>query len=186
MNIGVDIDDTLTKTRESQIIFWREYIKDYPNENYTEVLPDNINTFGDEYIDAFWDCYREKLFASPFKEDASEVLQKLKKDGFNIYIITARRKEKYPHLEEMIMKNFKENNIPYDKILTDAKDKGKCMSENNVSILIDDEIFNCEDAIKYGKKAILFNDRVKYDGLKVNNWLDLYDLISTLKNRGEL
>lgn len=186
MNIGIDIDDTLIKTREYQTIYWREFIKEHPNETYTEELPDNINTFGDPYIDIFWDIYRGLLFSSPFKENTSEVLKKLKQDGFNIYIITARRKEKYANLEDKIISTFIENDIPYDGILTDAKDKGKCMQDNNIDILIDDEIYNCESAIKYGKKAILFNDRKEYTGLKTTSWLELYDMIIDLKNRGEL
>lgn len=186
MNIGIDIDDTLIKTREYQKIFWAEYIKNYPNDNYNENLPDNINTFGDPFIDVFWDLYREQLFNSPFKENTSQILHKLKKEGFNIYIITARRKEKYPNLEDKIISTFVENNIPYDYILTDAKDKGKCMEENNINLLIDDEIYNCESAINHGKMAILFNDKKEYKGLKTTNWLDLYKIIIDLKNRGEL
>lgn len=186
MNIGIDIDDTLIKTREYQNIYWREFIKNYPHDKYTEDLPDNINTFGDPYIDKFWDIYRESLFNSPFKENTSEILHQLKKDGFNLYIVTARRKEKYAGLEDKIIKTFIENDIPYDGILTDAKDKGKCMEEHDISLLIDDEIYNCESAIKYGKKAILFNDKKEYKGLQTTNWLDLYKMITDLKDRGEL
>lgn len=186
MNLGIDIDDTLIKTRESQIIYWKEYVRKNPHENFTEELPLNINHLGDTYIDTFWDNYRGKLFSSPFKENASEVLHKLKQEGFNIFIVTARIKEKYPNLEEKIISSFAENNIPFDKIFTDARNKGKCMQDNNIDILIDDEITNCESAIKYGKKAILFNDRKEYSGLKTTNWLELYDIITDLKNRGEL
>lgn len=186
MNIGIDIDDTLIKTRKYQIIYWREFIKTHPNNNYTEDLPNNINTFGDPYIDEFWDIYRTKLFNAPFKENTSKVLHKLKQDGCNISIVTARRKEKYPNLEEKIISTFIENDIPYDVIVTDAKDKGKCMKENNIDILIDDEIYNCESAIEYGKKAILFNDKKEYQGLKTTDWLELYNIIIDLKNRGEL
>lgn len=186
MNIGIDIDDTLIKTREYQTIYWKEFIKTHPNTKYTEELPSNINTFGDPDIDEFWDIYRAKLFAAPFKENTSEILHKLKQSGFNIYIVTARRKEKYQHLREKISESLKENNIPYDMILTDAKEKGKCMQENNIDILIDDEIFNCESAIKYGKKAILFNEGKTYEGIKTTDWLELYDILIDLKERGEL
>ena len=36
MKIAIDIDDTLTNTRENQLKLWKEYIKQYPNPNYTE------------------------------------------------------------------------------------------------------------------------------------------------------
>lgn len=186
MNIGIDIDDTLIKTREYQIVYWKEYISEHPNPQFTEELPSNINSFGDPHIDLFWDLYRARLFDAPFKEHTSEIINKLKQEGFNVYIITARKREKYPNLEEKIGATLKDANIPYDKILTNAFDKGKCMVENNVDILIDDEIFNCESAIKYGKKAILFREPCDYQGLRCNSWLELYDILNNLKERGEL
>ena len=50
MNIGIDIDDTLTNTKELQIKYWQEYFFKKPHSNYTKELPSNINDFGDDYI----------------------------------------------------------------------------------------------------------------------------------------
>lgn len=183
MNLGIDIDDTLLNTRENQIIYWKQYHQKYPNDKYTDELPENINQFGDEYINTFWDIYRAKLFDSAFKENASFVLHALKNMGYKISIITSRRKEKYPNLINKIMESFIENDIPYDEIFTDVKEKGLCMLENNIDILIDDEIFNCENAIKYGKKAILFNDRPDYEGLQTTCWLDVLAILSKEKHK---
>ena len=38
MKIAIDIDDTLTNTRDNQLRLWKEYITKYPNPNYTEEL----------------------------------------------------------------------------------------------------------------------------------------------------
>ena len=48
---------------------WKEYINNYPNKNYNEELPHNINEFdAGEYIDKFWELYRYKLsFESTYK-----------------------------------------------------------------------------------------------------------------------
>lgn len=67
MKIGIDIDDTITDTRSLQIKYWKDYIKNYPNESYTENLPDSINGFSDSYVQIFWDIYREQLFDAPIK-----------------------------------------------------------------------------------------------------------------------
>ena len=55
MKIAIDIDDTLTNTRENQLKLWKEFIKTNPNSNYSEELPHNINEFdAGEYIDESW------------------------------------------------------------------------------------------------------------------------------------
>ena len=182
MNIGIDIDDTLTNTKELQTIYWKEYITNHPNNDYTEELPTNINQFGIPYIQAFWDTYREELsFIPSFKENASKCLKMLKEAGFNIYIVTSRQKHRYNDLENRIIKQFKENNIYFDYIITDSLDKGKTLKDNNIDILIDDSIEHIESAYKYNKIGIHFSNNSPYK-YHTNNWLELYNILINIKN----
>ena len=92
MKIAIDIDDTLTNTKDQQIILWKDYIIKNPNKNYTIEIPDNINSFDDEYISKFWDTYREQLsFTSSFKENADIITNKLHKDKYEGRVINGIR-----------------------------------------------------------------------------------------------
>ena len=182
MKIAIDIDDTLTNTRDTQKRLWKEYITTNPNPNYTEELPHNINEFdAGEYIGTFWDLNREKLsFESSYKKDASDIIEKLKKDGHDLSIVTSRPDERYTNLKEKIKKALKENNIKIETIHTNARDKGYYCKEHNFDLLIDDNIKQIESAISHGLKAILFNENKSYQGLQTTTWKELYNIIKEL------
>lgn len=182
MKIAIDIDDTLTNTKENQLNLWKEYIVKYPNPNYNEELPHNINEFdAEEYIDNFWELYRYTLsFESTYKQDASNIIDKLKNDGHELCIVTSRPDTKYNNLKANIIKGLKDNNIHIDSIYTNAKDKGQFCKKHGFDLLIDDSIKQILSAQKNGLKAILFNKNNEYKGLQTTTWKDLYDIIKTL------
>lgn len=179
MKIGIDIDDTLTNTKEKQIIHWKEYLKKYPQNKYTEKLPSNINTFGDPYINKFWDEYREELsFNTTFKKDASKVLHTLKSDGHTLCIITSRPDEKYKDLKLRLTKWFKENNIPITIFYTNIKEKALFAKNNNIDLIIDDDLIQCQNALKLNLKAILFNKDSLFNGPQATTWQEVYEIIN--------
>ena len=182
MRIGIDIDDTLTNTKEIQITYWKEYHHKYPNEEYTDNLPDNINVFGYPYIQQFWDIYREELsFNCSFKKNAGEVLKLLKNDGHTLCIITSRPDSKYKDLRNRLDKWFKDNNIYYDELYTDARYKGKVAKKEKIDIIIDDCDYHLDEAAKYGIKGILFSNQKSNKYPTVDNWLNLYDIIKKIE-----
>lgn len=182
MKIGIDIDDTLTNTRECQIDCWREFVLNNKTDKYTTSIPENINRFGDDYIDLFWDTYRETLFAPGFKEDASLITNRLKNEGNIIYIITSRPESKYDGLVNKLEKVFNEGNIAYNYIITDIKEKGKYIKDNNLDILIDDDILHIKDTIKEGKIGILFNKKNPDVPYSSSTWKEVYDIINSIKD----
>lgn len=181
MRIGIDIDDTLTNTKEVQKIYWKKYHQSHPNDEYTDDIPDNINVFGYPYIEDFWEIYREQLsFDCTFKEGASQVLNRLRDEGHTICIITSRPDKKYKNLKGRLEKWFKDNNIYYDEIYTDSRHKGITAKENNVDIIIDDCDYHLEEAKENGIKGILFNDEESKEFPTVDNWYDLYSVINNI------
>lgn len=181
MKIGIDIDDTLVNTKEKQIMLWKEYYQKNPNTKYTKELPQNINDFGDEYIDSFWEIYREELLKVTYKKDCSETLNKLTNDGYKLCIVTSRPKEKYNNLIEQTLKDFEINKIPIQEIHTNIKNKALFCKNNKIDILIDDSIKHCENALKEGITAILFNNNSNYRGYQTNNWKKVYSIIKNIK-----
>ena len=180
MKIGIDIDDTLTNTKDIQLLYWQEYVTNHPKKGYDTNLPSTINDFGDEYVQNFWDTYREELsFYSSFKENASLVLNNLKKAGHKLCIITSRPDEKYQNLHQRLKEWFAENNIPIDIIYTNIRDKGSFCKDNNIDLFIDDDLKHIIKANSYNIKTILFNQNNKYDGLQSTNWLEIENIIKS-------
>lgn len=182
MKIAIDIDDTLTNTRENQIKLWKKFIKNNPNPEYTEELPNNINEFdAGEYIGIFWDTYREQLsFESTYKKDTANIINKLKEDGHELCIVTSRPDSSYNNLKERIQKALIKNNIQIDTIHTDAREKGSYCKKHNFDLLIDDNKKQIESAKKHGLQAILFNEDKSYNGLQTTTWKELYNIIKEL------
>lgn len=182
MKIAIDIDDTLTNTKDNQIKLWKEYYNNNPKKGFSEELPKDINEFNvDEYIGIFWDTYREELsFKSSYKKDVSIIIDKLKEDGHELSIVTSRPDDRYENLKEKIANALKSNNIHIDTIHTNARDKGIYCKEHNFDLLIDDNIKQIQSAKNNGLKGILFNEIKDYKGLQTNNWKDLYNIIKEL------
>lgn len=180
MIIGIDIDDTLTNTKELQIECWKEFVSLHPKEGYDFNLPENINRFGDEYINMFWDLYRETLFAPSFKDNVSEVINNLKQKGYKVYIVTARPEVCYPKLISRLTDVFSSINLVFDNIIVGAKNKSEACCENGISILIDDDIVHCTTALDNGIEAILFNDGYDYPGYQTNSWNNIESIVDTI------
>ncbi len=183
MKIAIDIDDTLTNTKENQIKLWKEYYNKNPKEGFSENLPKEINEFNiDEYIDIFWDTYREELsFNSSYKQDTSPIIKKLQDEGHKLCIVTSRPQNKYTNLITKIKKSLNENNIQINTIYTDILDKGIFCKQHNFDLLIDDSLNQILSANKNGLKTILFNQNIEYNGLQTTTWKELYTIIKTLQ-----
>ena len=180
MKIGIDIDDTLVNTKEVQKIIWQKYIKEYPKEGYTEQLPANINGWDDDYIQDFWDIYREELTFSPtFKENAAKIIKKLKNDGYELCVITSRPDHKYKDLHGQTKEWFNKNDIDIEIFYTNIRDKAEFLVEKNIDLIIDDDIKHINKALKLGKKAILFNSNKDFNGLQTTDWNELYRIIKS-------
>ena len=101
MNIGIDIDDTISNTYEYLFPYAQQYTI---NELKKEIKNVNRNALDHMYTTTFhnWNKEEEKEFFRKYykeilnkvqpKEYAVEVINKLKKQGHKIYLITARFK----------------------------------------------------------------------------------------------
>ncbi len=177
MKIGLDLDDTLINTKEKIKIYWKDYYKKYPNKEYSEKVPYNINFFGYKYIEDFWNIYREDLFYADIKENASIIIKKLQDEGHFIGLITSRPKEKYNNLINRIKDMLKKENIILNEINTDIKNKADFLKNSDYDLLIDDSIVHIENVLKTGKKAILFNEYENSNIKQTTSWLELYKII---------
>ncbi len=167
MILGIDIDDTLTNSKDEIVKAWNEYYNLYDLSSYTSHVPDNINTgWDDKYISQFWDLYRTKIAASALaKDNASDALYKLKNNGHIIKIVTSR-----PENQRLVsMVSLKRQKLIYDQLILNARHKGQVCKEYGIDLMIDDTQMNLDDVSKCGIRTYLFEE--------TDNWNNVYKKI---------
>lgn len=177
MRIGIDLDDTISCTREEINYLFNEYlIKNRLNED--ELSKDIVKSF---YKNNFKNVLTKELV----KDGASYYINELIKNN-EIYIITARSNEYVDYeidVEEVTYNWLNKNNIKYTKVIFNSYHEGKkkaCI-DNKIELLIDNDIENINWVKSIGIKTILFDDSGKYTGIEsINNWEDLYNYIIRL------
>jgi len=199
MRIGIDIDGVLTDVEQFAIDYISKYcVENNIKYNIGKSSYHSSETFNisKEYIDDFWDKNIE-FYA---KEEsirlfASEVIKKLKDDGNEIYIITARWRtnqddEAGRNMREIVKKWLFENNVIYDKLIFskgDKEEKIEEVTENKIDIMIEDspkntnELSNiipviCYDA-EYNKECVGENI------IRCYSWYDIYSEITKIKQK---
>ncbi len=188
MRIGIDIDDTLIDS--IQVV--RKYIKKYghlycKNNELSDLegellrgkLKNKIVTdFFSNHCIEISDHIRVKRYAK-------QVINKLHEEGNEIIIITARSDNYYKNAQEYCANYLKKKNIHYDKLITHQTYKYKTCKNEGIDIMIDDAIDTCEDVIKLGMKAIVFNSKTNINKDttcdRVNTWVEVYNYIHNLK-----
>ena len=195
MNIGIDIDGVIAD------------IEPYIFEYGAKLLYDKGRTLDDikrkEYETyeifkwdrdtehEFWDNYMLEYYKNaPARAFASEVIRKLKEQGHNIYIITARgisEKDLYSYLKRITKEWLKRENIYYDEIFFE-KDKKKIIQEYNIDVMIEDYEKNIRNLEKYCEIIVfdyIYNQNV-HEHNRVNSWYEILYLIehNKVKNRG--
>lgn len=195
MKIGIDIDNTITEVQEELNNAAYEYaIKLGKNINNAENSFEDIKNNVDTYKKKFQFSYDElKYFLKNIQEEITnnavprekvvEVISKLKKLDHKIYIITARDSEFHDDPYNLSKNWLDKNNIEYDKLIVNAREKAPVCKDEKIDLFIDDQLNNCLDIDKIGIKTIrLSNDKKKYkDIITFENWDEIYNYITEME-----
>lgn len=191
MRIGIDVDNTITDT----LPVMKEYCKKYNEEVVKRNLPMNEKGFAasnlydwkDEERQDFFDNILPQVFSKvQTKENAKDIINKLKKEGNSIYIITARTKIKEPY--RVTQEMLERYGIDYDELII-QKDKKQCCIDKKIDILIDDEpqnITSVSEIIPVIAFEALHNEECEGNNIiKVNTWNEVYDTIKEIEKKGD-
>lgn len=193
MNIGIDIDDTISKTFEYSYPLSKEYTKKVLNReglSIEEVSANShqylkvINEWSNEEADNFWaENYKTIIQNVKIKEDVVDILKKLKSDGHQIYLITARTKDNSFDVALETQKWLEKNGVIYDDLIIDALEKDEIAKAKNIDLFIDDSFTNCKAVTNIGIKSYLVDSPVN-KGLEDNeisrvfSWDEIYKKIN--------
>ncbi len=191
MNIGIDIDDTITNTYDVLFNYAQHYTiydmgKEIKNVNRNILTHQYTRTFhnwNDKEDKNFLDKYYEKTMkkVEP-KMYAVESIKKLKEEGNQIYLITARFPSDNFDIEETTKAWLNKYDIDYDKLILNSQNKVLAAKENNIDVFVDDSIKNCTEMANAGIKTYMMDTIVNKDFEgeqieRVYSWPHLYQKI---------
>ena len=192
MRIGIDIDDTISDSCEVTFAYAQKYtieklgrmpdlenIKGIKHHHYTR----EAHGWSKKEEMDFWYEYYPRIVKEirPFTLAVSTI-NSLKKEGHEIYIITARWQEPNCDVFKMTEEWLKENKIYYDDITFDAENKAEVALEKKIDVFIDDSFENCQAVANVGVKTYIMDSRMN-KGLnsenieRVYSWPDFYNKI---------
>ena len=198
MRIGIDIDGVLTDIEKWQL----DYGSKFYFEKYGKEILDNegyettdIFKVDSKFDDEFWNEYfKDYSINVDVRKFASEVIKKLKQDGNEIYIITARgsflsRSANVMSIEEnrnIVLDWLKRNEIVYDKIIFSPEEKLSICLENMIDVMIEDKVDNI-NKISTRIPVICFHAGYNKNCIGDNNircysWYDIYAKINKMKD----
>lgn len=177
MRIGIDLDGTICNTAEIVNQLAEEYAKN------KEI--DSSLVFNDREVrDNFFSLYINNIFTNVLiKDNVSEVLNRLKNKGHEIYVITARSNNftsKYIDVLEPTNNWLNKHNIVVDKIIINSygPTKASACLENNIELMIDDDLYNCQVIREVGINCLLFDDKNVYnESNRVTSWIEVENYI---------
>ena len=190
MNIGIDIDDTISNTYETLLPYLENYIKNILKKEFNnqESKIDYYkiqNRYGLtlEEENNFWINYYTEIMEKVIpKKSSVEVIRKLKEKGHKIFLITARFENPLVDIVELTENWLKENSIEYDKLIINSHNKLEIAKQENIDVFLDDSIRNCEMLANGNIKTYMIltpnngfyeNEKIK----KVNSWDEFYENI---------
>ncbi len=198
MRIGIDIDGVLTDIEKWQL----DYGSKFYFEKYGKEILDNegyettdIFKVDSKFDDEFWtEYFKEYSINVDVRKFASEVIKKLKQDGNEIYIITARgsflsHSANVMSIEEnrnIVLDWLKRNEIVYDKIIFSPEEKLSICLENMIDVMIEDKVDNI-NKISTRIPVICFHAGYNKNCIGDNNircysWYDIYAKINKMKD----
>ena len=189
MRIGIDIDNCISNFDDELL---NEYLKHDKELRNTGIINENpiyitIDMFdwSEEESDEFYYTNIQRIARNlkPLK-NAKKVIDQLKQDGNEIYIISARDNGEYIHPLEMTKDWLEKYEIYYDKlILTGRHEKGEVCKENYIDIMIEDSSNHCEDIENHGVKCLQMTTRYNRQETRferVKNWMEIYEKLVLL------
>ena len=190
MKIGIDLDGVVFNTE----VLWSVYAELYDciefnrNSVLTKLEPrfqaryDWTEEEQNEFLDKYADIAEFDMMPG-----AKEVINRLKEEGHEFVVITARGAiSNQKEGASIAVKKLEDEEIKFDKYYWKQREKIDICQKENVDVMIDDNYHICEAIKEAGIPVIYFNSSNRKhleekDGVKeVSNWGEAYRVIKNL------
>lgn len=187
MRIGIDIDDTMTFIKDDLEEAAINYDKSLGNSG--KVLNDNyyvgkrFNWNKKQYAYFMGEVRKNVVMNAKLRDGLIEVLTKLREQGHEIIIITARSNRYYKDPYNMTIEWLKKEQIPYDKLILPSVNKKKDCLKEHIDIFLDDDVNNCLSVNSVGIKTYVMDNVDNYlDDNNIIRVYDFYDFFDKITN----
>jgi uncharacterized HAD superfamily protein len=194
VNIGIDIDNTITHTSDMIAkyagVFGKE--NDLPTKlDLREYYLEKSLNWGKENTDRFLrTCLMDIYQRVAPKQNAIEVIQELHKT--NTIILVTSRNQQLPSLTETTLKWLNDNKVEFDKLIMNNTDNMHHFSklsvclENNVEVMIEDHhelAYELSERIPVLMFDYPYNAHVATDNIiRITDWTQVPAIIENLNN----
>ena len=184
ITIGIDLDDTISSSNEMFLKYGKLYNEEKKiNFPIDETQWDVDKAFGwsDNDYKEFCRKYLKILLNNvKTKENVGKIIQELKNEGHKIIIITARHEEEIDDPYTLSKEWLEKNNIYFDKLIVNSRQKEIDCLKNDVGVFIDDNLKNCISV--YDKLHIpvflfnsIYNKHASYPNIeRIYSWDEAY------------
>ncbi len=184
ITIGIDLDDTISNSNEMFLKYGKLYNEEKKiNFPIDETQWDVDKAFGwsDNDYKEFCRKYLKTLLNNvKTKENVGKIIQELKNEGHKIIIITARHEEEIDDPYTLSKEWLEKNNIYFDKLIVNSRQKEIDCLKNDVGVFIDDNLKNCISV--YDKLHIpvflfnsIYNKHASYPNIeRIYSWDEAY------------
>lgn len=194
MRIAIDVDGVLIDMgsyllNKGSKYFWEKYKIGISNPNGYEIR--DMFLVNQEKDNDFWLEYMLDYGKEyPARDYASEVIKKLKNEGNEIIIMTARGGDgdntlPQEQMQDLVKYWLKVNDIIYDELLFTAEDKLNFCKQHKIDVMIEDKPRNVEMISSYIPVLCfnaLYNTKVSGKNIyRVYSWYDVYTKLLNLK-----
>lgn len=195
MRIGIDIDGVLTDIERFMIDYGTKFCFDNNiKESITLGEYDDTKMFNcnEEEVIGFWRSYVIDYFQNYEVRDlAKEILDKLKEEGHEIYIITARNDYGVPpeyigKIGEITKNWLDKNQIPYDKLIFTEGSKLPYCVGNYIDVMVEDSPDNIKE-ISSKVPVLCYNNYWNHkisenkNITRVYSWYQVYEKLKNMK-----
>lgn len=191
MKIGIDIDNVISDLDKT---FLEEFLIEDKNKRNAGIINPNAKhmtegmfDWSEQEINEFLVNNMDKM-ASKFDviDNAKYYIDKLKKDGNKIIIITGRNSRIFKDYEKNTKEWLERKEIYYDEIIfTKSKNKVEECKNSHVDFMFDDLAINVKVLRENGINAYLvktrYNKNYSLNMPIISNWEGIYNLISKEK-----
>lgn len=196
MRIGIDIDGVLTDVGQFSLDYFSKYCVEQGITYQIKKADYSVTkTFGckKQESDAFWDIYLD-YYAKHEKprKFAAEVIRKLKSEGHEIYIITARwltneDSKRGMKMRKIVKKWLRKNKIVYDQLVFSKatnERKSQEIMDYKIDVMIEDNPNNISELAKI-VPVICYHTYYNMDCTmpNVTRCYSWYDILNTINNK---
>lgn len=190
MKIGIDIDNTITNTLPILKKYCQRY-NDTVVKRDLQMHEEGVATYNlydwtqEENMDFCIKYLEEVVLQAEVKENAREIIQKLKNEGHHINIISSRAIPMFKTPYETTEKFLKEKGIVYDKLIVGKVEKKSSCIENQLDVLIEDEPQHITQIAEFIPVIVfdaIYNKQcVGNNIMRVKDWNEIYSIIKKME-----